>query len=83
MTYKLLKAESVPDSYDIVLTVLCTPGWVSRKFGERVVSRRYRGWLSVWHLFPDGNRCNAEMECMLSDFYMWVKYNKKVDSGDI
>lgn len=45
-------------------------------FGPRVeVVRQYVGSSTVWHTFPDFERCGTSTECWLADIYAKWKFH--------
>ena len=51
-------------------------------FGEEIlVTEKFRGGCTVWHTYPEGNRCGTPMESWLSDIWTkerWREKDKKV-----
>jgi hypothetical protein len=67
MTSEVIEWSKIGD--DIKITV-------SFSKGNRSETNTYRGQCTVWHEYPSGKRASLEIEEVLSEYWVLIKWNE-------
>lgn len=63
------------------LTFIRVPGWPWRLLGFGPTERCYVGRSTVWHEWPEFNRCGTRLEAALAEEYERLEYERRNGGG--
>ena len=78
LTFKSHK--KVKSKYEIVCHD--KPSLFDRMFGDKERDRTFVGNSTVWHELPSWNRCNTNIESVLSSFHSKIKYEEETSDEE-